>query len=38
MSHEAERPVTHAGESRDPSLARELEAIPYEPLFRLRKS
>ncbi len=37
MSHEAERPVTQAGESRDPSLAEELEAIPYEPLLPIEK-
>jgi hypothetical protein len=37
MSHEAERPKTKAGESREDSLAKELEAIPYEPLLPIEK-
>jgi len=37
MIHESERPVTQAGETREASLAEELEAIPYEPLLPIEK-
>jgi hypothetical protein len=35
MAHEAERPVTGAGDNGETSLAQELEAIPYEPLLQI---
>jgi hypothetical protein len=34
MTHDAARPVAQGGE---PSLADELEAIPYEPLLPIEK-
>jgi hypothetical protein len=37
MAHEPQRSITGAGESREPSLAEELEAIPYEPLLPIEK-
>ena len=37
MSHEAKPNAMAAGESMEPSLAEELEAIPYEPLLPIEK-
>jgi hypothetical protein len=37
MSHEAKPPAMAAGETREASLAEELEAIPYEPLLPIEK-
>jgi hypothetical protein len=37
MSHEAKPTAMATGESMEPSLAEELEAIPYEPLLPIEK-